>query len=119
MLRHDTPSHKSVLAICGGGNGPHALAVLASQTFDGDITWHVSSEEKAELLRSGVFSSEGLRSTGVFVAHAPILKQINPYLKDDVLIGTLPTRGGFEFEATQMVSGIEPNPVADAAKSRH
>ena len=44
---------RSVLAICGGGNGGHALAVVASQNFDGDIDWLVGSEEKADLLRRG------------------------------------------------------------------
>lgn len=129
---------RPVLAICGGGNGPHALAVVASQTFDGDIGWLVSSEEKAVLLRLGVFSKEGLHSSGAITgtaskvrsissdpaqvipgadivmivapafAHAAILNRINPYLKDDALIGSIPTRGGFEFETTNIVSGIEP-----------
>jgi hypothetical protein len=112
--------------------------VAISQSFDGEIVWLVRSEEKAELLRRGVFAPPGLRSTGVIVAaadkvtaissdpaeiipgadlviiavpafaHAPILKQISPHLKDDVLIGALPTRSGFEFEACSIISGIEP-----------
>lgn len=131
-------SRRAVLAICGGGNAGHALAVATSQNFEGDIVWLVSSDEKAELLRSGVFSQGGLRSTGAITgsadkvrvvssqaaevipdadivmiavpafAHAPVLKKISPYLKDDSLIGALPARGGFEFEATSIVQGIEP-----------
>jgi predicted dinucleotide-binding enzyme len=128
---------RPVLAICGGGNAGHALAVAISQGFAGEIVWLTSSEEKAELLRRGVFSQPGLRSTGVIVAaadkvvaissepaaiipladiviiavpafaHAPILRQVSPYLKDDVLVGALPTRSGFEFEACSIISGIE------------
>jgi hypothetical protein len=133
-----THVRKPVLAICGGGNGAHALAVVASQTFGGDIVWLVSSEDRAEVLRQGIFSPDGLRSTGVIsgaadkvriissmaaevipyadmvaivapaFAHAPILNRIAPHLQDEVLIGSLPTRGGFEFESTQILRGIDP-----------
>src|SRR5438128_1519575 len=128
---------KPVLAICGGGNAGHALAIVASRNFDGDVTWLAGCEEKAAVLRSGVFG-DGLRSTGVIegvadkirsisadaaevipnadlvmigvpaYAHGPVLRSIAPYLKDDALIGCLPTRSGFEFEVAQLVSGIEP-----------
>src|SRR5436190_16916447 len=37
---------RPVLAICGSGNAGHALAVVASQNFDGDIDWLVGSEER-------------------------------------------------------------------------
>src|ERR1700688_3759664 len=63
-------TRRSVLAICGGGNAGHALAVVASKNFDGDIVWLAGSEEKAELLRRGVFSQDGLRSTGVITGRA-------------------------------------------------
>src|SRR5690349_20704490 len=68
---------KSVLAICGGGNAGHALAVVASRNFDGDIVWLAGTEEKAELLRSGVFSTDGLRSTGVFVGVADKVRTVS------------------------------------------
>ena len=127
-----------VLAICGGGNAAHMLAVVASRNFGGDIVWLTSSEEKAEHLRRGVFSREGLRSTGAVsgqadrvrtissdpaevirdadlvmiavpaFAHASILQRISPYLKESVLVGALPARSGFEFEATHAVSSIQP-----------
>lgn len=129
---------RNVLAICGGGNAGHALAVVASKRFNGDVVWLVSNEEKAELLRRGVYSPDGLRATGIIegqadniraissdpvhvipdadivliaapaFAHAPILKRIAPHLKETTIVGSLPTRGGFEFEATHMVNGIEP-----------
>jgi predicted dinucleotide-binding enzyme len=136
----DTSSKASVRAshggrpavtICGGGNGGHALAVVASQHFDGDIDWLVGSEEKAELLRRGL--SDGLQSTGAIRAsadgvrtissdpgrvipnadmvlivvpafvHAMVLRRIAPYVSDRTIIGCFPTRGGFEFEAAQLV----------------
>src|SRR5438094_6204734 len=108
---------KSVLAICGGGNAAHAVAVVASQNFDGDIVWLRGSEEKAESLRRGVFSAGGLRSTGVITgladkvrtissdpqeiipgadlvvlvvpafAHVTWLKKIAPHLKTTAVIG--------------------------------
>jgi hypothetical protein len=123
---------RSVLTICGGGNGGHALAVVASQNFDGDIDWLVGSEQKADLLRRGM-SADGLHSTGVITAnayrlrtisadpaqvipnadvvmivvpafvHALVLRRISPYVSDTTAIGCLPTRGGFEFEAAQLV----------------
>jgi len=127
-----------VLAICGGGNAGHALAVVASQNFDGDVRWLVGSGERAELLRAGAVGG-GLHSTGVITAraeglkaissdpadvipgadvvllvvpayaHAPVLESIAPYLEDDALVGCLPARGGFEFDAPKFISGIAPN----------
>lgn len=132
-----TSARKSVLAICGGGNAGHALAVAASRHPELDIVWLVRTEEKAQLLRDGVFG-DGLRSSGAIearadairaisadpaeiipdadivilvvpaYAHAPILQRIAAHLKRDVLIGAIPTRGGFEFEVAHLVSGIEP-----------
>jgi predicted dinucleotide-binding enzyme len=128
-----SPGGRPVLTICGGGNAGHALAVVASQSFDGDIDWLVGSEAKAHLLRLGV-STEGLHSTGVIAAtadrlrtisakpaevipnadmvmivvpafvHAMVLRRITPFLSDATTIGCLPTRGGFEFEAPQLVT---------------
>jgi opine dehydrogenase len=129
----DAPrGRRYVLAICGGGNAGHALAVVASQNFDGDIDWLVGSEQKADLLRRGM-SAGGLHSTGVITAeahrlrtisadpaqvipnadmvmiavpafaHAVVLRKIRPYVSDATTIGCLPTRGGFEFEAARLV----------------
>jgi hypothetical protein len=128
-----TALRRPVLAICGGGNAGHALAVVASQRFNGDILWLTSCEEKAEILRRGVFSESGLQSTGVIqgradkvrliscdpeqvipranlvmlavpaFAHAPVLRQIAPFLRHDACVGSLPSRSGFEFEATQLL----------------
>jgi len=130
---------KSVLAICGGGNAAHALAVVASQNFDGDIVWLRGSEEKAENLRRGVFSAGGLRSTGVITAlatkvtkissdpreiipdadlvflvvpafaHVTWLEKIAPHLKTTAVIGALPARSGFEFDALRIIPGIRPD----------
>lgn len=142
IIRDKAPAirhlRRNVLAICGGGNAGHALAVVASKRFVGDIVWLVSSEERAELLRRGVYSPHGLQATGIIegradnvraissdpaqiipdadivliavpaFAHAPILRRIGPHLKETAVVGCLPTRGGFEFEATSMVAGIEP-----------
>ncbi len=136
--RLQTPeSRRPALAICGGGNAGHALAVVASRNFDGHVDWLVGSEEKAELLRLSV-SANGLQSTGVITAsadklrtisadpaqvipdadivmivvpafaHTTILGQITPYLKETALIGCLPARGGFEFDASRLIPGIEP-----------
>jgi hypothetical protein len=129
--RHPGSPRRPVLAICGSGNAGHALAVVASQTFDGDIDWLVGSEEKADLLRRGM-STDGLRSTGAIEAradrlhtissvpaeiipeadlvmlvvpafvHASVLSRIGPYVGATAAIGCLPTRGGFEFEASQL-----------------
>jgi hypothetical protein len=130
---------KSVLAICGGGNAAHAVAVVASQNFDGEIVWLRGSEEKAEALRQGVFSAGGLRSTGVIVgladkitkissdpqeiipyadlvilvvpafAHVTWLEKIAPHLKADAVIGALPARSGFEYDVRRIISGIRPD----------
>src|SRR5579872_4522699 len=126
-----------VLAICGGGNAGHALAVVASQTFDGPIHWLVGSKEKeAALKRNG--ASEGLEATGAIetrtkkrllissdpaevipradlvmlvvpaFAHASILKRIGPYLGASAVVGSVPARGGFEYEASALIAGIQP-----------
>jgi NAD/NADP octopine/nopaline dehydrogenase, alpha-helical domain len=135
-----TPSlRKAVLAICGGGNAAHTLAVVCSQNFDGDVVWLTGSAEKAERLRQGVFSEDGLRATGAVAAradrvtrvssdpaevipdadvviiavpafgHAPILSRISPHLKESALVGAIPARSGFEFDATRLVSGLQPD----------
>jgi NAD/NADP octopine/nopaline dehydrogenase, alpha-helical domain len=130
--------HKGVLAICGGGNAAHAVAVVASQNFDGEIVWLRGSEEKAESLRQGVFSAGGLRSTGVITgladkvtkisshpqeiiptadlvilvvpafAHVIWLEKIAAHLKADAVIGALPARSGFEYDVRRLISGIRP-----------
>jgi hypothetical protein len=122
------------LTICGGGNGAHALAVVASQNIDVEIDWLVGSEERAELLRRGS-SGGGPRSTGAITAsadrlrtisadpaevipaagmilivvpafaHAAILRRIAPHVAPGAAIGCLPTRGGFEFDATSLLAG--------------
>ena len=127
-----------MLAICGGGNAGHALTVVASQNFDGDVRWLVRTPEKAESLQATV-AADGLRSTGVITgcadrltrisadpadvipdadivivavpafAHVPVLTEIIPYLKETALIGCLPTRGGFEFDARRLIPGVAPN----------
>jgi glycerol-3-phosphate dehydrogenase len=51
------------VAICGSGNGGHALAVVLSQNFEGGVNWLIGSEEKADLLRRRT-SVPGLQSTG-------------------------------------------------------
>lgn len=124
-----------VLAICGGGNAGHALAVAASQHFGGEIRWLAGSEEKAAILREGVFSAAGLQSTGAVVGragrvrvvsgdpaqvipdadmiliavpafvHADVLRRIAPHLKAGAAVGALPTRSGFEFEAAAILKG--------------
>jgi NAD/NADP octopine/nopaline dehydrogenase, alpha-helical domain len=135
-----TPLLRRSLAICGGGNAAHALAVVASQTFEGDIDWLVGSEEKARVLRQRG-TGEGLRSTGVIsatagrlrtisadpseviphadlvvivvpaFAHAQVLRRITPHLRDGALLGCMPTRGGFEFDLTRVAHGRN-GPVA-------
>jgi hypothetical protein len=132
------PQHKSVLAICGGGNAAHAVAVVASKNFDGEIVWLRGSEEKAETLRQGVFSAGGLRSTGVITgmankvaaisadaqeiipradlvilvvpafAHVAWLEKIAPHLKSNAVVGALPARSGFEFDVMRIIPGIGP-----------
>src|SRR5579864_2528506 len=70
-------SRRSVIAICGGGNAGHALSIVLSKTFDGDVVWLAGSDEKARLLRHGVFSHEGLQSTGVIVGRADRVSAIS------------------------------------------
>jgi hypothetical protein len=123
---------RSVLTICGGGNAGHALAVVASQNFDGDVDWLVGPGDKADLLRRNA-TAGGLRSTGVIeacadklrtitsdpaqvipeadlvllavpaFAHRPVLSSIMPHVSAKTTIGCLPTRGGFEFEVSDLL----------------
>jgi NAD/NADP octopine/nopaline dehydrogenase, alpha-helical domain/NAD-dependent glycerol-3-phosphate dehydrogenase N-terminus len=122
-----------VVAICGSGNAGHALAVALSQNFEGVVSWLIGSEEKADLLRRRI-SGPGLQSTGVITGradrlrtissdpaevipdadivmivvpafgHAAVLNRIKPYVGATTTIGCLPTRGGFEFEASTLIS---------------
>jgi predicted dinucleotide-binding enzyme len=131
-------SSPRVIAICGGGNAGHALAVAASAHFEGEVRWLAGTPEKAEILQRGVFSGDGLQATGVMsgranrvtrissdpaaiipdadvvliavpaFAHASVLQRIAPHLRAAAVVGALPARGGFEFEASAIISGIEP-----------
>ena len=122
------------LVICGGGNGGHALAVVASQNFDGSVDWLVGSDEKAALLARNV-GRTGLRSTGVITGladrlrtitadpaevipdadlilivvpafcHTGVLDRIAPFVRAAAVVGCLPTRGGFEFDAGRLGTG--------------
>jgi hypothetical protein len=124
------------LTICGSGNGAHALAVVASQTLDGDIAWLTGSEEKAERLRRAL-STRGLHSTGAIAGvadrvrtvssdpadvipgagmvvivvpaygHRTVLRRIAPFLSPTTAMGCMPTRGGFEFDAARYASALE------------
>jgi NAD/NADP octopine/nopaline dehydrogenase, alpha-helical domain/Ketopantoate reductase PanE/ApbA len=119
-----------VVAICGGGNAGHALAVVVSNHTGAQVDWLVSSAERADVLRRGL-SRGGLRSTGVFsaqanrlrtvssdpaevipkadlillavpaFAHEAVLRRIRMHVSDSATVGCLPTRGGFEFQAAQ------------------
>jgi hypothetical protein len=130
---HAAPA-RPVLVICGGGNAGHAIAVAASKEFEGDIDWLVGSEQKAEILRSGA-AKDGVHATGVITGradrlrtissdpaelipgadivmvvvpafmHATVLARIEAHICDGVMIGILPTRGGVEFEATNLLRG--------------
>jgi NAD/NADP octopine/nopaline dehydrogenase, alpha-helical domain len=126
-----TPRDRTrVVTICGGGNAGHALAVVLSMHATGHIDWLVSSAERAQLLRGGL-SRGGLRSTGVITAdadrlrtissdpadviphadmvlltvpayaHAAVLGRIAMHIGDATSVGCLPSRGGFEFEASR------------------
>ncbi len=130
----DATPARGVLVVCGGGNAGHAIAVVASRGFEGDIDWLVGSEEKAELLRRGA-AKDGVHATGALTGradrlrtiscdpaelipgadivmlavpafmHATVLGRIEPHLSDGVTIGILPTRGGVEFEAANLIRG--------------
>jgi hypothetical protein len=118
----------STLAICGAGNGGHALTVVASAHITGAVLWLTSTEERAARLRERALAPDGLRATGVVsgsahrlrlisadpaavipsadlvllvlpaFAHAPVLKRVAPYLKEDALLVAMPSRSGLEFD---------------------
>lgn len=111
-----------------------AVALSANVDGDVDWLVARGSEERAALLRSRAFGG-GLNSTGVIkghakglrtisadpsevipgadlvlivvpaFAHATVLKRIAPHVSDKTTIGCLPTRGGFEFEASRLGPG--------------
>src|SRR5437773_6203724 len=71
-----TDRSRPVLAICGGGNAGHALAVVLSENFGGIVNWLTVSDEKADLLRRRAPWS-GLQSTGVIKGRADKLRTIS------------------------------------------
>jgi NAD/NADP octopine/nopaline dehydrogenase, alpha-helical domain len=125
------PDRPLSVTICGSGNGAHALAVVASQNPEAEISWLVGSEEKADRLRRAL-ATVGLRSTGAITAvaqrvatvsadpgdviphadmvmivvpafgHAAVLRRIEPHIRATTAIGCIPTRGGFEFDAARL-----------------
>jgi hypothetical protein len=121
------------IVVCGSGNAGHALVVALSQAFEGSIAWLVGSQERAALLRRNPSSEGRLHSTGVVTAtarrlstiscdpsavipgadlvlisvpafaHRTVLERIQQYLSPAATVGCLPARGGFEFEASDVL----------------
>jgi len=116
------------LTICGGGNAAHVLIALAAHTgWDVDVFAPLADE--AERLRAGVTAKGGISANSgektvmgrprqisdnpnevipgselilmalPAFAHGPTLQTIANYLDQDVAIGVLPARGGFDYQA--------------------
>lgn len=127
------------LTICGGGNAAHVLIALAGQAgWEVDVFAPLNDE--AERLRAGMAGPGGMiahrgderlagrarqvsadpaqvipGSTLVLLAlpafaHGPTLQTIAGFLEPEAVVGVLPARGGFDYQALSLFAGRGMSP---------
>jgi hypothetical protein len=121
------------MTVCGGGNAAHVLIALGnSNGWEVDV--FASFGDEADRLAAGIAANDGMTakfgdrtisgnvravsadpaevipgSELILIAlpafaHGPTLQDIAPYLDPGTAIGTLPARGGFDFQARAILN---------------
>lgn len=123
----------NTITICGGGNAAHAMIPIIKKNFHGKLNLFLPYQEEAKYFKKLIDNSEFIilkkgqeRLTGCpnqvskfaqdvckdadliilplpAFAHESIFRDIIPFLKENVIIGAIPSRGGFEFCITRML----------------
>jgi len=121
------------IIVCGGGNAAHAIIPILRKNFSGMINLFLPYGDEAvhfnkliDQKRHITATIEGKRFNGrpdkaskfakevcqeadlvlmplPAFAHEQILLQLVPFLKDEVIIGAIPARSGFEYAALKIL----------------
>ncbi|KKM10171.1 hypothetical protein SY88_14755 [Clostridiales bacterium PH28_bin88] len=127
------------LAVCGGGNGAHAVIPIARRNVRGRLTVYAPYADEAKRLEDGARVNEGIELVGLHqglkgkpdrvsktpqevvaeaemvlivapaFAHENMLREMAPYLKENVLLGAMPARSGFEYMASRILREAHKN----------
>lgn len=121
------------ITICGGGNAAHAIIPIIRNNFSGKLNlflpygdeaaqFNKLIEEKGFITatmgekklygrpdEASKFAKDVCKDADLILvplpafAHEPTLLQIAPFLKEEVIIGAIPARSGFEYSALKIL----------------
>lgn len=121
------------ITICGGGNAAHAIIPIIRNNFSGKLNLFLSFGDEANLFNKLIeekrfitatigekklygrpdkvskFAEDVCKEADLILlplpafAHEPTLLQIAPFLKEEVIIGAIPARSGFEYAALKIL----------------
>ena len=130
-----------VITICGGGNAAHAIIPIIRKHFSGQLNLFLPYGDEANhfqklidekgLLAATIgdnklygrpdkvskFAKEVYKEADLILmplpafAHEQTLLQIAPFLKEDVIIGAVPARSGFEYAALKILKNNQKEEV--------
>lgn len=122
-----------IITICGGGNAAHAIIPIIRNNFSGKLNLFLSFGDEANLFNKLIeekrfitatigekklygrpdkvskFAEDVCKEADLILlplpafAHEPTLLQIAPFLKEEVIIGAIPARSGFEYAALKIL----------------
>ena len=121
------------ITICGGGNAAHAMIPIIRNNFSGKLNLFLPYGDEAaqfkKLIEEKKFITATIEEKKLYgrpdeaskfakdvckeadlilmplpaFAHEPTLLQIAPFLKEEVIIGAIPARSGFEYAALNIL----------------
>ncbi len=121
------------ITVCGGGNAAHAIIPIIRNNFSGELNLFLPCGDEAaqfnKLIEEKKFITATIGENKLYgrpdeaskfakdvckeadlilmpmpaFAHEPTLLQIAPFLKEEVMIGAIPARSGFEYAALKIL----------------
>lgn len=121
------------ITICGGGNATHAMIPIIRSNFFGKLNLFIPFGDEAVRFNKLIeekrfitttigekklygrpdeaskFAKDACKEADLILmplpafAHEPTLLQIAPFLKEEVMIGAIPARSGFEYAALKIL----------------
>jgi hypothetical protein len=129
------------ITVCGGGNAAHAIIPIVRNNFSGKINLFLPYGNEAaqfkKLIKERRFITATVGDKKIYgrpdkvskfakdvckeadliliplpaFAHEPTLLQIAPFLKEEVIIGAIPARSGFEYTALKILKNNKKEKV--------
>lgn len=121
------------ITVCGGGNAAHAIIPIIRNNFSGKLNLFLPYGDEAAQFNKLIeekrfitatigeeklygrpdeaskFAKDVCKDADLILvplpafAHEPTLSQIAPFLKEEVIIGAIPARSGFEYSALKIL----------------